>query len=203
MVNRTEACCASARIVALGGVGVAYRVGFFARAAPRDACCRHDLAGRSCWCPAAFPPKACSICSSAAPRSSRRGRPRRKPVSSPIRSAINQPAAAAGADAARRRLRTCLLRAQLRRQVFSADHARQRLAGADLPGLLSGQRHQGVLRQQYRRRDLQHWRALCRQRKRLCLPQGVARRLHLQRPQAPPAWRRSISRSTPRCAPAT
>ena len=53
MVTRTEACVASARVVALGGVGVAYRVGFFARAAPRDACCRSRLAGSlACLCPA-------------------------------------------------------------------------------------------------------------------------------------------------------
>ena len=54
------------------------------------------------------------------------------------------------AGAARRGLRTRLLRAKLRRQIFSADHARQRLAGSDLPGVLPGERHQGVLRQQHR-----------------------------------------------------
>ena len=46
-----------------------------------------------------------------------------------------------------------------------------------------GQRHQGVLRQHHRRRGLEQWRALCRQRKRLRLSQGAARRLHLQRPK--------------------
>ena len=87
------------------------------------------------------------------------------------------------ARAARRGLRTCVLRAKLRRQIFSADHARQRLAGSDLPGVLPGKRHQGVLRQQHRQRCRGQWRALCRQRKRLCLSQGAARRLHLQRPK--------------------
>ena len=40
------------------------------------------------------------------------------------------------------RLRSRLLRAQLRRQVFSGHHARQRDAGADVPGVLPGERHQ-------------------------------------------------------------
>ena len=37
---------------------------------------------------------------------------------------INQPAIRARTGAARRRIRACVLRAQLRRQIFSADHAR-------------------------------------------------------------------------------
>ena len=113
----------------------------------------------------------------------RRGRPPRRRTSSPIRSAsISQPIRRRTC-AARRGLRTCLLRAKLRRQVFSADHARQRLAGSDLPGVLPGQRHQSILRQQHRQRGRGQWRALCRQRKRLRLSQGAARRLHLQRPK--------------------
>ena len=72
-------------------------------------------------------------------------------------------ASTARPGAARRRLRTRLLCAKLRRQVFSADHARQRHAGSDVPGVLSRQHHQSVLRQQYRQRVGQQWRALRRQ----------------------------------------
>ena len=66
------------------------------------------------------------------------------------RSVRPQPAAAAGVRAAHGRLRSCFLRPQLRRQVFSGHRARQRDAGADVPGVLPGERHQSLLRQQYR-----------------------------------------------------
>ena len=33
---------------------------------------------------------------------------------------------------------------------------------ATVPGVLSGERHKGLLRRQYRRRDREQWRALCR-----------------------------------------
>ena len=178
-----EACLRFGAFVAWGGVSVAYRVGFFARAAPHDVC---------------WPPRPLRARLRCVPRQRLRRRPvrfpvRRRPESRrssavagellrrSVRPSISQPTPAAGA--ARRRLRPGVLRAQLRRQIFSADHARQRLAGSDLPGVLSGERHQGVFRQQHRRRDRRQWRALCRQRKRLCLSQGAARRLHLQRPQ--------------------
>ena len=184
MVNHAEACERVGAYV-LRWVELALRTELaFSRMRRRAmfmaaaSACRHP----SCWCPAAFPPKACSTCFSAAARSSRRGSPRRRRTSLPIRSASirSKPSLR---RAARRRLRACFLRAQLRRQIFSADHARQRHAGSDVPGVLSRQRHQGVLRQQYRQRLRRQWRALCRQRKRLRLPQGAARRLHLQRPQ--------------------
>ena len=52
--------------------------------------------------------------------------------------------------------RACVLRAKLRRQVFSADHARQCLAGAALSGVLPGQCHQGIFRRQHRQRGGGH-----------------------------------------------
>ena len=53
-----------------------------------------------------------------------------------LRSVRAEPATATtGASAARRRLWTCVLRAQLRRQIFSADLARQRHAGGAVPGV--------------------------------------------------------------------
>ena len=77
---------------------------------------------------------------------------RSRRTSSPIRSASTSsprrrraPAAAGGSGPG-------LLRAQLRRQIFSADCARQRLAGADVPGVLSCQRDKGLFRQHHRRR---------------------------------------------------
>ena len=69
-------------------------------------------------------------------------------------------------------------------RYFPISSARRRQPGADVPGVLSGKRHQGVLRQHHRRRVLRRRRTLCRQRKRLCLSQGVARGLHLQRPRS-------------------
>jgi hypothetical protein len=158
-----DASRALMRCVALGGVSVAYRVGFFAHAAPRDLYCRRH---------------ACSLFHAGA-----RQRIGRRPVrhvlwrwpetagaASPgtgeflCRSVRPQSAAGtARTGATRRRLRTRLLCAKLRRQIFSADHARQRHAGSDVPGVLSRQHHQSVLRQQYRQRVGQQWRALRRQ----------------------------------------
>src|SRR5206468_11169288 len=47
-VTRTEADSASARLLRWVGVGVAYRVGFFARAAPRGICDRRHPCGLAC-----------------------------------------------------------------------------------------------------------------------------------------------------------
>jgi hypothetical protein len=113
---------------------------FFAHAAPR-AFVAAATCGRSCWCPQRSRPKACSTSVRRRPETAGAAGPRagellRRSVR-PINRSPPPPAPRVA------RLRTCLLRAKLRRQIFSADHARQRLAGSDLPGVLPGQRHQG------------------------------------------------------------
>ena len=117
---------------------------------------------------------------------------------------LNQQPAQAAPRTARGRLRACFLRAQLRRQIFSADHARQchagcRCARRSVPASAT----KVYLRQQHRRRDR---RAMASAMRTVKTPSPIARRCA---PIAPAtagtrqALRRSISRSTPRCAPAT
>ena len=162
-----------------------------AHAAPHDACCRRHARQRRCAGaargvrrrPVRFPVRR-------RPETAAAGRPAAGQFLR--RSVRPQPAArAATAPGRHRRLRTRILRAQLRRPVFPAG-ARQRDAGADVPGVLPGQPDQGLLRQHHRQRVLRHRRALCRQRKRLS---PIARRCAPTAPATaaiPPASRRSI-----------
>ena len=147
--------------------------------------------------PARFPPKACSTSSSAARRAqARQAPPQANFFSDPFR----RTSSATGASAASSAMDLHVLRAQLRRQIFSADLARQRHAGGAVPGVLSGRAPQV-----YYGGGIDDATASNGERyadsERLYLPQSTARRLHLR--PAPQDWRRSISRSTPRCAPAT
>lgn len=64
-----------------------------------------------------------------------------------------------------------LLRAHLRRPLFSADRPRQRHARADVSGILPGSPDQSVLRQQHRLCRRQYGRTLCRHAERLRLSQ--------------------------------
>ena len=168
--------------VALGGVGVAYRVDVFARAAPRDACCRRHPcrlacagAARSVSAEGLF-----DFLFGGVQKQQQRQAPRAGEFLR--RSVRPQPAARTAAAPSRRGSGPAFCVRSCDGKYFPLT-ARQRLAGSDVPGVLPGERHQGVFRQQHRRRVLGNWRALCRQRKRLRLSQGAARRLHLQRPR--------------------
>ena len=140
------------------------------------------LPARLRWRPRSVPPKACSISCSAASRNSSAAGPAAGEFLR--RSVRHQPASRS------RRRRRASRGSGPAFCVRSCDGKYFPLTCAATPRRCRRARpsvrraHQGVLRQQYRRRVVEQWRALCRQRKRLRLSQGAARRLHLQRPRA-------------------
>ena len=191
---------ASARSVALGGVCVAYRVDFFAHAAPHDDCCRRLACGSLMLAPGSVSAEGLfDFLFGGAQKQQQAGPRRRNFFADPF--GLNQQPPTPHRHRASR-LRTRLLRAQLRRQVFSADHARQCLAGPDLPGVLPGQRHQGFFGSNIDGATA----AMASAMPTAKTPMPIARRCAPTAPAtaaARPASRRSISRSTPRCARAT
>ena len=191
---------ASAGFVASGGVSVAYRVGFSARAAPRDACCRRHPRWPLVLVPAAFPPKACSISSSAAFRNSSSAKPRagellRRSVRPQSAAPPAPPPRVAGSGPA-----FC---------VRSCDGKYFPLTCAAMPRRFRPARR--FVRQASPRcftaaTSTARPRAMASAMPTAKTPSPIARRCVPTAPATaaiPPGWRRSISRSTPRCAPAT
>src|SRR6516165_7613136 len=138
MVNEKLLQCApllQGRSVGSGGASVAYRIALSAQAAPHACCCRHHWSRRA------------GARDEFGPRLARFlfwWRPEAAAPDLVFRQYFQRYFATTAVAAGCRKLGTCLLRPQLRRQIFSAD-ARRRLTGADVPSLLSGEPDQSVL----------------------------------------------------------
>ena len=136
--------------VASGGVSVAYRVDFSAHAAPRDAWRRRPRRFRAARAGRGIRPKACSTSCSAAPEAaSPPGAAANQFLADPFGLTSSRAAAAPPRFVAPgRRFASAAATASTFR-----SRARQRLAGSDVPGVLPGERHQGLLRQHHRWRS--------------------------------------------------